>query len=276
MSRIIPTPRSAFAAQLRAFPDFVFPDSAALQHRGRWAAYFRDRIGPGFDGRIVLEIGCWDVTFLSRIAAKFPTSGFIGLDWKCRPLYTGALRLKENGALNVALLRGRGQDCAEMFAPAEVDEIWVFHPDPCAGEDERQHRLIAEPFLKDAHAILRDECSALCLKTDHAGYYQSVLGLFGLPEPPWFADNAHGSPAPRVRRGDLMRQEDVPSPNPMVQQLFEVAATSGDFWNDPAVLARTARHAFTGETTAFEQRFVSKRWPIYYFEMHKRIDAVAI
>ncbi|MEO6435460.1 MAG: hypothetical protein ABIP55_06815 [Tepidisphaeraceae bacterium] len=232
--------RSIFADKLLDFPDIAFVDEAAFQHRGRWGEFFRQRIGGAFNGRIIFEVGCFDAAYLVRLAAKHPQTGFVGLDWKYKALYDGAQRVAGAGLRNIALLRGRAQDVRKIFTDGEVDEIWVFHPDPCDGPRELHNRLIAQPFLLDVHHVLRDESSTLALKTDHPGYYQWVLGLFDLP--------AHEKTLAR----------------------FSVEACSADFWNDAGVLAHTCNRAFAGENTTFEARFIKKRMPIYYVEMRKR------
>lgn len=275
--------RSVYADRLRAFPAIAFADEAAFGHRGRWADFFRQRIGPGFDGRIVLEVGCSDAALLSSIAARHPATGFVGLDWKCKALHDGAGRVADLGLDNVALLRGRGQDVLRIFADGEVDEVWVFHPDPCDRDVELKNRLIAEPFLLDVHRVLRDGRSVLSLKTDHPGYYQWVLGLFGLPEPAWFQAARESSatnsvatyggaavPAPRVRARDLVRRDEIPDPSDAIRHRFDVAMNSADYWHDPAALAHTASRCFSGEVTLFERRFTKKRLPIYYFEVRKK------
>src|SRR4051812_9875522 len=108
MGNAVPRRRSAFADKLRDYADFASDDDAAFAHRGRWAEFFRHRIGAAFDRRIVFEIGCSDADFLARVAAKHPHTAFVGLDWKYRALHAGAERVASLGLRNVALLRGRG------------------------------------------------------------------------------------------------------------------------------------------------------------------------
>jgi tRNA G46 methylase TrmB len=256
------TRRSIFADRLREFPEFAFGDDEPFQRRGRWTEFFRRRIGPTFGGRIVFEIGCADAAFISRIAAKHPDVGFIGLDWKAKSVYDGARRVSELGSNNVALLRGRAQDVLQILEAGEVDEVWVFHPDPCDRDVELRNRLIAPPFLADVRRILRDRSSVLALKTDHPGYYQWVLGLLGLPEPDWTTV--------RTRTRDLMPAADIPAPSDAIRRDFEVVMNSADYWQDPAALAHTAARAFAGEVTTYESRFLKKRLPIYYVELRPK------
>ena len=254
--------RSIYADQLREFADFAFGDDDVFRHAGHWAAFFRTRIGSAFGGRIVWEVGCADAAFLSRVAAKHPHVAFVGLDWKAKAVFDGARRVAEQGLPNVALLRGRAQDVTKIFGSREIDEVWVFHPEPFDRDIDLQNRLIAPPFLSDVRRVLRDRSSLLALKTDHPGYYQWLVHLLGLPEPDWSAA--------QTRTRDLMHPADLPPASESVRAEFEVAMTSANYWHDPAALAHTAARPFGGETTTYEHRFLRKRQPIYYVELRPR------
>jgi tRNA (guanine-N7-)-methyltransferase len=229
-----PLPRSAYASKLREFPDFTFTDEGAFTRCGQWRSFFQDRIGSTFDDQIILELGCADASLLTTVAAQHPSTAFIGLDWKCKPLYDAATRLATAEIKNVALLRARAQDICQIFGHGEVDEIWIFHPEPCDTPDEMKSRLFMESFVIDAHAILHDDQSRLCLKTDHAIYAQSVIDLLAST------------------------------------RLFEITAHSSDFWNDPRAREPTAARLFAGQATPVETRFRQKRRPIHYIELRPR------
>ena len=239
-------PRSNYADRLREVAgDVVASLEEAAGRRGRWGPFFRGRIGDDFDGRIVVEVGCFDAEFLGRVARRHPRTAFVGIDWKARAVYDGGRRLAEASARNVVLMRGRGQDVGRVFGEREVEEVWVFHPDPFeGGPAERAKRLIGEAFLADVHGILRNGSSTVTLKTDHAEYYERASALLGL------ASSAGASE--------------------VVRRLYAVGAASADFWNDPAALAHAAGRPFAGERTLFESRFVKRRRPIYYLELVKR------
>lgn len=274
-----PRRRSVYADRLREFGTFAFGDDEAFARRGLWRDYFGPRIGPTFDGKLIVEIGCSDGGLIGQLATRHPTTAFVGVDWKAKALFQAAERVQGSALHNVALVRGRGQDVAQVFGEGEVDEVLLFHPDPCAGEGELKHRLVAEPFLLEVHRVLKGEGAMLTVKTDHPGYYQWMLALFGLPEASHFAQARerrqpgaprHATDGPRVRPRDLMRTEDLLPPSRALMDRWEVSATSADFWHDEPVLRHTAHRCFSGEQTSYEQRFVSKRFPIYYFELTKR------
>jgi len=267
------TRRNIYAERLLEFPELAFNGECVFEKRGRWREIFAGRIGSGFGGRVIFDVGCADAKSLCEIAAKFPNTAFVGLDWKCKSIHAGASRVTELDLRNVLLLRGRAQDVAKIFGPGEIDEAWVFHPEPCDRPIELKNRLIAEPFLIDVHQALNEPGSALCVKTDHPGYYQWTLGLLGFPEPKWFQparENRAVQCAPRVKPREIVPLKDVPKPSDAILARFDVAFTSDDFWNDPGAQSETADKCFAGIVTPFERRFARKRLPIYYVELRKK------
>jgi len=230
--------RSVYADRLLEFREFTFSDGAEFTHRGAWRDHFNARIGSLFDERIIFEIGCNDAAFLTRIAQKHPTTAFVGIDWKCRALHEASARIDSSGLRNIALIHGCAQDIKRFFAGDEVNEIWLFHPDPCDKPRELANRLFAEQFLRDAHDVLRQR-GLLTLKTDHADYHRDAV--------------------------QLSRSLDF----------YDVAAVSVDFWNDEVAQLRVQARGFAGEMTSFEARFRKKRHRIGYLELRKRRADIA-
>jgi tRNA (guanine-N7-)-methyltransferase len=231
---MINPPRSVYANKLSEFSEIAFANERAFTHRDSWREFFSSRIGTSFDGRVVLEIGCADGEFLARIASKYPTTAFIGIDWKCKAIYDAAARIARDELLNVALIRGRAQDICRAFGNNEVDEIWIFHPEPCERDVEIKNRLISESFLASASKVLRDDRSRICLKTDHVDYYEHVLATLKLS---------------------------------CVKSQLAIVVKSAELWNDSTALHHIAARAFGHERTAYESRFIRRRQPIHYVEL---------
>jgi tRNA (guanine-N7-)-methyltransferase len=231
---VIVVRRSAFSDRLLEFPAFVFSDGREFHHRGRWREHFkntgRNACAPQ---ELILDIGCNDGGLLATVAANHPTMAFIGIDWKPRALHAAAQRIAAANLSNVALLHARAQAIGRLVADGELDEIWLFHPEPLDTPRELKNRLIAEPFLRDVHHVLRPGGS-LILKTDHGGYFDAVLEL-------------------------LQSMTDR----------FETTLISRDFWNDSVAQSAVADRPFAGEMTAFESRFVRKRKPIYFVTIRR-------
>lgn len=260
----MPTRRSAFIDKLLTYDEYAFTDGRETQGRGRWREYLQDRIGSSFSGRIVLEVGCHNGTLFLAAARAHPTTGFLGLDWTPRHLLQAAERVAAQSLRNVALLHGRAQDLGRMVSDGELDELWLFHPEP----HDLPQLLFDEPFLLRSAQLLRSS-GHVCLKTDHPGYFQHALALMGLAEPQVFTQARSGG-GPRMKRTELFAPESLPQPSIAVMDKFTVGAMSTDYWHDAKVQSQTASRAFAGRSSGYEQRFRQKRLPIYYLELVKR------
>ena len=227
-------PRSAYANRLDEFREIAFANDRVCVHRGQWREFFAPRIGASFDGRIVFEIGCADGDFLARIASKNPRTAFVGLDWKCKAIHDAAARATSDALANVAFIRARAQDISQLFDNGEVNEIWIFHPEPCEREVELKNRLINETFLSNAFKVMGAGSMRLCLKTDHVEYYDHVMETISLPT---------------------------------IRSLFDVVVSSRDLWADADTQRRIGARLFAAEKTGYEQRFVRRRKPIHYLEL---------
>lgn len=250
--------RSVFSDRLLQFRNFAFSDGAEFSRRGTWADYFRTRIGPAFTGEIVLDVGCHEGELLSAVSTQNPATAFIGLDWKPRSLFHAATKLQASP--NVALLHARAQDLSRLFAPSELSELWLFHPEPCALPHELSHRLFNPPFLLAAHTALRPG-GLFCLKTDHPGYFQHALALLGLP-PPFAAAHSAVPAHPRPRTADLGPPAELPPPDPALTSGFLPTSIEPDFWS-----AQPSSRLFSPHTTTYEARFRRRKNPIHYLEL---------
>jgi tRNA (guanine-N(7)-)-methyltransferase len=229
-------------------------------------------------GRTILEIGCSNGAFLARIAAAHPLSAFIGLDWKYKLVFKGCEKSEKLGNVNTAFLRARAQECEAIFAPGELDEIWLFFPDPWPKTAQQKHRLFQEAFLKSAAKLLKPG-GHLHIKTDHPGYYQWMLAVMGID----FDEEAGakailplGEGKSRRNRQVLHRtleNKDLPEASKSAAADFEVVARSYDFWADePALGEKFAdqKPLFWSETTLFEALFRKDKLHVFFLSLKKR------
>lgn len=257
-----------YAARLREFSSFAFNESDFGSLRGRWRSFFGD------PERVVFEIGCSNAEFLSTVAKENPKQGFIGIDWKYKVTYSGAKRVDRLGLKNVSLLRGKAQQLSQIVAPGEVDEFWIFFPDPWAKTSQRKHRLFQPPFLLEAHRALVPS-GKIHFKTDHPGYFQWALALFGVPLPdlPEYraaveaeasGDRSRKARQIKVRKHE--RESDLPRPSRELIQAYGIGHMSVNYWEDES----RPRTLFSEHQTLFEKLFVKDRLPIYYLELSRK------
>jgi tRNA (guanine-N(7)-)-methyltransferase len=262
-----------YAARLNEFPDIAFNAEGNFVHHGKWASFFQNKIGHK-PKRLVFEIGCSNGLFLCQAAASHPDWAFVGIDWKFKVLYRAAKRAATAGLKNVAFLRGKAQELPQIFDPAELDEIYLFFPDPWAKTTQLKHRLMQEGFLSEAARVLRAG-GTLHFKTDHPGYFQWVLALFGYPQPD-LQSYDHPDPAEKSKRArqvkvrKLMRREDLPKASVAVQEQFKVVGVSTNFWQLEGGLGQLQGQPYERHRTFFEGLFIGEELPIYYIQIQRK------
>ncbi len=144
--------------------------------KGRWAEHF------GNTNPIVLELGCGKGEYTLGLAKLNGDKNFIGIDIKGARFWRGAKTALEETQENVAFLRSQIELIDMLFAPGEVDEIWITFPDPQIKYKRTKHRMTNLQFLEKYRQILRPG-GIVHLKTDSEfmhGYTLGVLQGLGL------------------------------------------------------------------------------------------------
>lgn len=139
--------------------------------RGNWARDFFKNDRP-----IVLELGCGKGEYTVALAKRFPEKNFIGVDIKGARMWRGAKTAVEENLANAGFLRTQIELIDKLFAPAEVDEIWITFPDPQIKYKRTKHRLTNMSFLDTYKKILKPG-GIIHLKTDSEFMHGYTLGL---------------------------------------------------------------------------------------------------
>jgi len=158
------------------YPYGTLKELGGCPMRGKWRnQYFHN------DNPIVLELGCGKGEYAVGLAQRFPGKNYIGVDIKGARMWTGAKLAMQQQLPNVAFLRTSIELIDQMFAPDEVDEIWITFPDPQMKKVNK--RLTSTRFLNNYRHILRD-AGLVHLKTDSPFLYTYTHTLVqdnGLP-----------------------------------------------------------------------------------------------
>ena len=156
-------------AEIGTFPNvFQLPtlfNSEDFELKGKWNETYFKNTNP-----IVLELGCGKGEYTVGLAEKFPDKNFIGVDIKGARLWRGSKTAFENKMNNVAFVRTRIDHIEKVFAPVEVDEIWITFPDPQPQVSRERKRLTSPVFLKYYSNILKAN-GIVNLKTDNFPLY---------------------------------------------------------------------------------------------------------
>lgn len=134
--------------------------------KGKWRqeVFFNDR-------PIVLELGCGKGEYTVGLARMFPEKNFIGVDRKGARLWRGTKIINEENITNAAFLRMQIQHLSSIFAPGEVDEIWITFPDPQPQKTRAKSRMTGPGFL-DMYGKLLKPGGKIHLKTDSLPFYE--------------------------------------------------------------------------------------------------------
>lgn len=117
----------------------------------------------GNDHPITLELGCGRGEYALELARRHPERNYIGVDIKGARMWTGATAALRDGVRNVAFLRTEIEQIDRLFAPDEVDEIWLTFSDPQM--KRAQKRMTSTYFLSRYRRIMRDG-GVIRVKTD--------------------------------------------------------------------------------------------------------------
>lgn len=136
---------------------------------GQWGAQHFKNNHP-----IVLELACGKGDYVRQLAKAYPQQNFIGVDLKGNRIWVGAKACLEDGLNNAAFLRTRIEQLGGIFAPNEVDEIWITFPDPYLREGKSNKRLTSPRFLPQYKKLLKSG-GIVHLKTDDDTLYAYTL-----------------------------------------------------------------------------------------------------
>ncbi len=146
--------------------------------RGKWRSVLKiDESSP-----LDLEIGTGNGYFFEHRARTYKDRGLLGIELKYKPLIQSVRRTLYTGHRNFKILRYNAKFIRDLFVEGELNDVFIFFPDPWEKRRENKHRLINEEFLETLHAMQKPG-SKLQIKTDSEDYYSWIQGR--LPKSPY-------------------------------------------------------------------------------------------
>lgn len=124
-----------------------------------------------------LEIGCGKGSFTVKTAAQNPQALFVAVERVADALVMGMEKAQELGVENVIFVCDDAARLSEMFAPDEVDLLYINFPDPWPSKKHGKRRLTCTEFLKSYRAILKDG-GQIHFKTDNRPLFDFSLTQF--------------------------------------------------------------------------------------------------
>lgn len=135
------------------------------QWRGKWREKF------GMDAPIYVEIGMGKGKFITTLAAENPGICYIGVEKYASVLIRAIEKKREREDLtNLDFLAVDAALLPEIFAPGEVDRIYLNFSDPWPKERHARRRLTSTEFLARYEQFLKPD-GEICFKTDNRGLF---------------------------------------------------------------------------------------------------------
>jgi len=117
--------------------------------KGRWNELFFKNDHP-----ITVELACGRGEYTIGLAGAFPDRNYIGVDLKGDRIFVGSQQAQAKGLTNVAFVRSRIELLPTLFAPHEINEIWLTFPDPRPKDRDEKHRLVNAKYLSLYESVL--------------------------------------------------------------------------------------------------------------------------
>ena len=128
----------------------------------------------GNDNPIHVEIGMGKGRFLMDMAQLHPDINYVGIE-KYSSVLLRALQKQEQLLLpNIIFIRMDAEDITEVFAPSEVDRIYLNFSDPWPKDRHAKRRLPSRQFLERYDKILAKE-GVVEFKTDNKDLFMFAL-----------------------------------------------------------------------------------------------------
>jgi tRNA (guanine-N7-)-methyltransferase len=147
-------------------------DNATEEFCGRWQTQFPPAPSPARSERrpLHVEVGCSTGHVILEWAARDPKGLYIGVDWKYKIISRAAEKAQKRGLKNLLFFRAHAERLHYMFAPGEIDFLYLFFPDPWSKKSQLKNRFINAERLRKT-AKLMAPGGVFHIKTDHAGYF---------------------------------------------------------------------------------------------------------
>lgn len=151
----------------------AYNDAGTESNRGQWRKVFKkEATSQDF---LHVEIGCNAGHVSLEWAKRNPHDRYIGIDWKFKQVYRFAEKISKNQLENLMAFRANAERLRYMFAPGEIDFLYLYFPDPWPKKAQKKNRTADREWLKTVAPLLSSR-GHFHIKTDHEEYFDFILG----------------------------------------------------------------------------------------------------
>src|SRR5690606_9973844 len=139
----------------------------AKKLKGKWK---QDSFKVTQDVPMDLEIGTGNGFFFAHHCFQNPMRAVVGLEIKYKPLHQTLRRAESLGAVNGRGIRMHASEVDQIFEPNEIDNVYIYFPDPWPKKRHHKNRLIQLDFLHRIYDLQKDN-AFFEFKTDNPEYF---------------------------------------------------------------------------------------------------------
>ncbi len=139
---------------------------------GKWHEIF------GNDHPIHIEVGMGKGKFIHTMARLHQDINYIGIEKYSSVLLRAVQKMEEEPLPNLKLIRMDAEEITQVFAPGEVDRIYLNFSDPWPKDRHAGRRLPSRQFLARYDVILKPR-GELEFKTDNRELFDFALEELG-------------------------------------------------------------------------------------------------
>ena len=119
---------------------------------------------------IHMEIGMGKGKFIMELASQNPSVNYIGVERYTSVLYRALQKMETETLPNLKFLCVDAKILPEIFAPGEIDKIYLNFSDPWPKDRHAKRRLTSGAFLSCYDSVLKPE-GTIEFKTDNKGLF---------------------------------------------------------------------------------------------------------
>ncbi len=165
--------KGSLKREVFAHPGEILTDLGEMRsRRGAWA----QSLDPG--APLHLELGMGRGRFLADLASREERVNYVGVELKPDRCVTAREKIRKQARRPFVVLNLAGETLLSVFAPGEVERIYLNFPDPWPSHMYRARRMFGESFLRIQQELLAPG-GELLFRSDQPGCYEELL--FSLP-----------------------------------------------------------------------------------------------
>ena len=128
----------------------------------------------GNNNPIRIEIGMGKGRFIHELASLNPDINYIGIEKYSAVLLRAVQKMESDEKPNLIFLRMDAEDITKVFAPGEIDRIYLNFSDPWPKDRHAKRRLPSRQFLERYDKVLKKD-GCIEFKTDNRGLFDFAV-----------------------------------------------------------------------------------------------------